>query len=110
MRQRLYPLLLILAAFVSFAPALVAGFVYDDHFQIEGNPYIKDFSHIKILLTKDIWYFSPSTNSNNYRPVHMLTYLVVHSLFGLSPFAFHMTNLLLNAGCVLPLWWILLKF
>jgi hypothetical protein len=110
MRHWLYPALLILAAFVSFSPALVAGFVYDDHFEIEGNPYIKDFSHIKILLTKETWYFSPGTNSNNYRPVHMLTYLLVYSLFGLSPLAFHLTHLLLNVGCVLLLWRIFLKF
>jgi tetratricopeptide (TPR) repeat protein len=110
MRHWLYPALLILAAFVSFSPALLAGFVYDDHFEIEGNPYIKDFSHIKILLTKETWYFSPGTNSNNYRPVHMLSYLLIHSLFGLSPLAFHMTHLLLNVGCVLLLWRILLKF
>lgn len=110
MRHWLYPALLVLAAFVSFAPALVAGFVYDDHFEIEGNPYIKDFSHIKILLTKETWYFSPGTNSNNYRPVHMLTYLLIHSLFGLSPLAFHMTHLLLNVSCVLLFWRILLKF
>jgi protein O-mannosyl-transferase len=110
MRHWLYPALLALAAFVSFSPALVAGFVYDDHFEIERNPYIKDFSHIKILLTKETWYFSPGTNSNNYRPVHMLTYLLVHSLFGLSPLAFHMTHLLLNVCCVLFLWRIFLKF
>jgi protein O-mannosyl-transferase len=110
MRHWLYPALLVLAAFLSFSPALLAGFVYDDHFEIEGNPYIKDFSHIKTLLTKDTWYFSPSTYSNNYRPVHMLTYLLIHSLFGLSPFAFHMTHLLLNVSCVLLLWRILLKF
>jgi protein O-mannosyl-transferase len=110
MRHWLYPALLVLAAFVSFSPALLAGFVYDDHFEIEGNPYIKDFSHIKTLLTKETWYFSPGTNSNNYRPVHMLTYLFVHSLFGLNPLAFHVTHLLLNVGCVLLLWRILLKF
>lgn len=110
MRPWLYPALLVLAAFVSFSPALLAGFVYDDHFEIEGNPYIKDFSHIKILLTKDTWYFSPGTYSNNYRPVHMLTYLLVHSLFGLSPLAFHVTHLLLNVGCVLLLWRIFFKF
>ncbi len=110
MRHWLYPALLILAAFVSFSPALLAGFVYDDHYEIEANPYIRDFSHIKILLTKDTWYFTPVVISNNYRPVHMLTYLLVHSLFGLNPFAFHLTHLLLNVGCVLLLWRILFKF
>lgn len=110
MRHWLYPVLLVLAAFLSFSPALLAGFVYDDHFEIEVNPYIKDFSHIKTLLTKDTWYFSPGTISNNYRPVHMLTYLLIHSLFGLSPFAFHMAHLLMNVSCVLLLWRILLKF
>jgi protein O-mannosyl-transferase len=109
MRPWLYPALLVLAAFVSFSPALLAGFVYDDHFEIEGNPYIKDFSHLKTLLTKETWYFSPGTNSNNYRPVHMLTYLLVHSFFGLSPLAFHIMHLLLNIGCVLFLWRIFLK-
>lgn len=106
-RRILYPLLLTVFTLGTFFPSLFNGFVYDDHFQLVGNPYVKDFRHLPVLFTTDVWYFSPETRSNNYRPLHMVTYLIVYKLFGLNPFAFHLLNVFLHLCCVLLFWQIL---
>jgi tetratricopeptide (TPR) repeat protein len=104
-RMRLLaPILLLIITILSYLPAFQNGFVYDDHYQIEKNPYIRDFSHLKILLTKEVWYFSPATKSNNYRPVSMLAYLLIHQLFGFNPIAYHSANLLFYLATVLVVW------
>ena len=103
-RNILLPLLLSISVFVSFFPVLSNGFVYDDHFQLVRNPYVKDFRFLPTLFTTDVWHFSPETQSNNYRPLHMVSYLIVYSVFGLNPLAFHLMNLLLHLCCVLLLW------
>jgi hypothetical protein len=104
------PALLIAAVFVCYSPVFHNGFVYDDHFQLERNPNIRGFGHIKELFTHDVWSFSPETNSNNYRPLHMLAYLLIHQVFGFQPVAYHVVNLLLFAANVLLFWKILLKY
>jgi tetratricopeptide (TPR) repeat protein len=106
-RRILYPFLLSCFTLGFFFPALFNGFVYDDHFQLVRNPYVKDFQFLPALFTTDVWHFSPETQSNNYRPLHMVTYLILYKLFGLNPVAFHLANLLLHLGCVLLLWQVL---
>jgi tetratricopeptide (TPR) repeat protein len=106
----LAPILLLIITILSYLPAFQNGFVYDDHYQIEKNPYIRDFSQLKILLTKDVWYFSPATKSNNYRPVSTLSYLLIHQLFGFNPVAYHSANLLFYIVTVLVVWRIFLHY
>jgi len=106
----LAPILLLTITILSYLPAFRNGFVYDDHYQIEKNPYIRDFSQLKILLTKEVWYFSPATKSNNYRPVSMLSYLLIHQLFGFNPVAYHLANLLFYLVTVLVVWRIFLHY
>ncbi|PWT91451.1 MAG: hypothetical protein C5B54_05235, partial [Acidobacteria bacterium] len=108
--RRLYPLILAGVILITFFVSLKGGFVYDDHFQLENNPYIKDFSHLKLLITKDVWYFSPETKSNNYRPVHMLTYLFIYFVFGPNPLAYHAVNLMVHLIVVLLLYRVFLKY
>jgi protein O-mannosyl-transferase len=103
-RRILYPLLLSFFTLIAFFPALSNGFVYDDHFQLVRNPYVKDFRFLPAIFTTDVWHFSPQTQSNNYRPLHMMTYLILYKLFGLNPLAFHLANLLFHLCCVLLLW------
>lgn len=106
-RRTLCLLLLSFFTFIAFLPALSNGFVYDDHFQLVRNPYVKDFRFLRALFTTDVWHFSPETQSNNYRPLHMVAYLVLYKLFGLNPLAFHLMNLLLHLCCVLLFWKVL---
>jgi tetratricopeptide (TPR) repeat protein len=102
--QRLAPAVLILATILTFLPAFRNGFVYDDHFQLERNPYIREFRHLDILLTKEVWHFSPRTQSNNYRPLHMISYLLIYKMFSLNPLAYHAIAVMIYLATVLVLW------
>ena len=104
MMRRLTPAILVIVTILSYSPVFWNGFVYDDHFQLERNPYVQDFRHLKILLTKDVWHFSPGTNSNNYRPLHMISYLLIYKMFGLNAVMFHAVGLALFVFCVLLIW------
>ena len=81
---------LLLLAFLAYSNTLVNGFVYDDHSQIEENPYV----HTLRGLAKIFGMRSPS--GNYYRPLMNLGYLFSFQLFGASPYGFHLVNVLLH--------------
>ncbi len=85
---------LLLLAFLVYANTLVNGFVYDDHSQIEQNPYVHSFLGIAKIFTMR----SPS--GNYYRPLMNLGFLFSFQLFGASPYGFHLINVLLHCVAV----------
>jgi Tfp pilus assembly protein PilF len=101
-RWQLSVILLVLAlcAVWPYANTVFNAFVHDDTFQILRNPYLRDASHLRQILTSPVWSFLGPHQSNYYRPMMTLGYLVCFQLFGPSPLAFHLFNLLLHAGIV----------
>ncbi len=105
--RSLFPFfILILLVLIVFGNTLYNQFVFDDMSTIVNNKIIKDFSHIPVLFLKD--YFKPSgtgyftlSGEGSYRPVVTFTYFIDYALWGLSPFGFHLTNLLLHLVTVL---------
>lgn len=87
--------------FFAFLPAVSNGFVnFDDDIVVTRNYLIRDFSWSGI---KQIFDF------NNYKilytPLVFLSYLIENHFFGLSPFVFHLDNLLLHIfNCLLVFW------
>jgi hypothetical protein len=75
----------ILLAIVAYRGALSNPFVYDDHVVVVENPSIARLGDIRTVLLHDIK-----------RPLVNLTYAVDHALWGLAPFGYHLTNLLLH--------------
>lgn len=96
MRQNILIALLLLAAvFVSYSPALEAGFVWDDEFLVVTNP----------LVRAPLWSFQPFkqdivnssfSHSAYYRPVQILTYALDYRLWGMSAPGYHLANILLH--------------
>jgi hypothetical protein len=84
----------LLLAFLAYANALANGFVYDDHSQIEQNPYVHSFRGIAKIFTMS----QPS--GNYYRPLMNLGFLASFKLFGASPYGFHLINVLLHCVVV----------
>lgn len=84
----------LLLAFLAYANVLANGFVYDDHSQIEQNPYIHSFRGIAKIFTMS----QPS--GNYYRPLMNLGFLLCFKLFGASPYGFHLINVLLHCVVV----------
>jgi Tfp pilus assembly protein PilF len=97
--------LLAILATLPYINTLRNGFVYDDDTQVLANPYIRDFSHLREIFTKSVWSYLGDYRgaTNYYRPVMMLGYLICKEVFGLRPFGFHLTSLILNAAVVCAL-------
>src|SRR3989338_7757020 len=93
--KHLLPILLILIISIAiYSNTLKNGFVYYDEFTIVNNTLIKNFSNISKLFTKE--YFTTSAEMS-YRPVVTFTYFIDYSLYGIKPWGYHLTNLILHA-------------
>lgn len=88
-------------AFALYANTLLNGFVYDDHHQVEQNPYVQNFHYIGRILTTTVWSFQGSEGQTNYyRPLMTLSFLLCNKLFQSFPYGFHLVNILLNCVVV----------
>jgi len=84
--------------FAVHSPALRAGFIWDDADHLTQNPCI-----IGPLGLKEIW----TTPHAIYYPFVLTVFWALHKIVGLSPFPYHLLNLLMQAGSALLLWQVL---
>lgn len=84
-------LLIIGAVLVANVNALFADFVWDDRLLIVGNSSIKHLNRLPALFTKPFL-------QAYYRPTVMLSFALEHAVYGLRPWGFHLTNLLLHSA------------
>ena len=104
-RTALGAALIALAALAVYGGTVGFAFVFDDHIQIERNPWLRSPDGIWRFFTQPFWGFYPdrgSGPSNYYRPFFGVSYSLVARLFGLRPAAFHAASVLLHvAVCLL---------
>lgn len=81
-----------------YANTLFNDFVYDDMDQVLGNHWIKSPRYIGDVFIKPVWAFRGIGQSNYYRPVMHLIYMLNYQVFGIKPWGFHLTNILFHAG------------
>ena len=94
--------LLILCGTLPYINTLVNAFVFDDHNQIEFNPYLQNFRHLKEIFSTNVWSFEGSYGiTNYYRPLMTVGFLLCYQLFGPLPYGFHLANLLVHTAVVL---------
>jgi protein O-mannosyl-transferase len=92
--------LLLLSLFL-YADAVVNGFVYDDHSQIERNPYVHSLKYTGQIFGSSLAaQQGKQVLPNYYRPLINFSFLVCYQLFGLSPYGFHLISILLNCVVV----------
>ena len=92
-RSRLLALAIAVVTFAAFAPALQAGFVeWDDHYNFLNNPYYRGLGRAQLgwMLT--------SAWSGHWAPLTWLTLAADFRLWGMAPFGYHLTSLLLHAA------------
>jgi protein O-mannosyl-transferase len=88
---------LLFLALLVYCNTLLNGFVYDDHFQVEQNPYVQSFKYVDKILTTTVWSFQGLEGKTNYyRPLMTLGFLVCNKVFQSFPAGFHVVNVLLN--------------
>lgn len=95
-RQLLLAGLLVLS-FTLYANCILGGFVFDDHSQIEHNPWVHSFKYTgKLFGTSLLAQQGKQAAPNFYRPTVNFGFLVCYKLFGTSPYGYHLLNILLN--------------
>ena len=92
-KQRLIfgPLLLLAAAFATYAPALRNGFVWDDQALILRDPLIRSWRLIGEGFRHCL--FTDAAASNFYRPLQRLSYTLDYAAFFVSPAGYHFVSI-----------------
>ena len=81
------------AAFLVHQPSLHFGFLtsWDDPTYVTDNPWIRGLTAQNIRFAFTTAYFA------NYLPLHLVSYMVDYSIWGLNPFGFHLQSVILAA-------------
>jgi len=84
------------------------GFVFDDHVQIERNPWLRSPDGLRLFLTRPFWGFNREQGplgSNYYRPAFGAFDSLLAHIYGPDPTAFHAASVALHlAVCLLVAW------
>jgi protein O-mannosyl-transferase len=88
---------ILLLTFAAYAPTLRFDFVHDDRAQIMENPSIKSWKFLPQYFTHQVWAgYAPGIAGNYYRPVFLLWLRLNDMAFGLHPWGWHLTTILLH--------------
>lgn len=90
--------IILIVSFGVYLNTLSNGFVYDDESQVLNNPWIKNIRHIPQIFLSDIWGFKGEAISHYYRPLIHIVYTIDYYIFGLKPWGFRLSFMLLHAG------------
>ena len=97
-REWLWAFLLVALVFISYARVFNAGFIWDDESHLTRNACV-----VGPLGLKEIWTSARAV----YYPLVLTTFWTVHRFAGLSPWPYHLLNVLLHAGSAVLLWQVL---
>lgn len=81
--------------FLLYQSTLSFGFVWDDHMQVESNPLILSWKALPRVFQSNLWY-QVTPEGSYYRPFFIVWGVLNHWLFGLRPWGWHLTNVLLH--------------
>jgi Flp pilus assembly protein TadD len=87
-----------------YAAGLNNQFVFDDHEMVVANRFIGQWSFLWKSLINDSWWFRDPAHlpqSSYYRPLQDIWLALNYHLFGLAPFGWHLTMVLLHVLVVL---------
>jgi Flp pilus assembly protein TadD len=95
--------LLLLTVSAAYINSLGNRFTFDDETIVEKNPLIKQVHHLPLLITRDYWAGArdpnaPRGNRRLYRPLVLLSYAANYAVGGVTPWGYHLVNVLLHFG------------
>ena len=94
-------LILIVVVFISYAPALRNGFVWDDTALILRDPLIRSWRLIPEGFNH--YLFVDATPSDFYRPIQRLSYTIDYAAFAFQPGPYHFASILWHALAAIAL-------
>ena len=97
----LVPLTVALATFGTFFPTLLNDFVnWDDDRILYDNPYYRGLGWAQLK-----WMFS-TVLMGHYQPLTWLSFALDYQLWGMAPFGYHLTSLLLHTANAVLFYWL----
>ncbi len=101
MNKKIAPALLVLLTLVTYAPALRAGFVWDDRALVLADPLIRSWR----LIWEGFQHFlfTDAGGSEFYRPLQRLSYLFDYAAFIFAPAGYHLVSILWHAAAAVAL-------
>jgi Flp pilus assembly protein TadD len=100
-RGRRGAILVVLVALAAALPALLPGFIHDDHHLIEDNELIRSLARAGEILGRGYWTVGGAAVPNLYRPVTILSFAINYAAGGVHPLGYRAVNLALHLGVVL---------
>lgn len=104
MNKKIGPAILVLLGLAVYAPALRAGFVWDDRALVLADPLIRSWR--LIWESFQHFLFTDAGGSEFYRPVQRLTYLVDYAAFIFAPGGYHLVSILWHAAAAVALFFL----
>src|SRR5215831_4485346 len=106
-RQRPWLALIFVAAvtFVLYFGTLSFEFVWDDGDQIINNPLIRSWHSIPRIFGSDLW-FHTIHNQVYYRPLFLVWEILNLKIFGVKPWGWHLTTVLLHVLASCAVYWL----
>lgn len=95
---------LLITGFAVYAWGLHNQFVQDDVAQLVSNPLVHSLGHLGALFGGSTFYGNKHQSQLGlvgvyYRPLMLTVFAVIYSMFGSSPVAYHLVQLLLYISC-----------
>jgi len=94
--------LLVAMILIAYAPALGAGFIWDDEANVIDNTTLRSLDGLR-----QIWFVPRSIQQ--YYPLMYTSYWLEYQAWGLVPFGYHLVNVLLHAIAAVLVWRLLLR-
>jgi hypothetical protein len=97
--------LVAIAVILAHSSSLAGGFVWDDRYNVVENEDIQSLTNIPGFFTEAWGASAPEgsrareKNRGLYRPLTLVSYTIDRTIFGLTPWAFHLSNLLIHLIC-----------
>jgi hypothetical protein len=92
--------LIIILVLMVYLPVFANGFVWDDEEQIVANSTIKNISNIPTLFLSSTFNSGGAVSMGGlyYKPLMPLSFTLLYSLFGNSPWGYHLFQLVLHVA------------
>lgn len=99
--------LIIVLGLIIYANSLTGQFIWDDEYLVQKNVLIRNWSNLPKILTNEIG-AGAGKPFNYYRPLHVASYIIDYSLWGLNVTGYHLTSIILHILVTLCLYWFVL--
>src|SRR3989338_621725 len=99
------PLVIVFLSILVYSNTLWHGFAFDDVRHIVQNEFIRKSQYLPSYVTSDFWKMANySEKPPYYRPIFLLSLFADYKLWGLNPFGFHLTNILIHISTIMLLY------